>query len=102
MSRKLFSVLSLLLIVIGGSFIKPVISGTVAKTTDDVNRARGYSLFYQMVNIGSFSGKTFAKPLRTELGLEYINFYAAAISFIIFENQSGMISTLPRIRQKRL
>jgi dipeptide/tripeptide permease len=79
---KHFSILSLLLIVAGGSFIKPVISGTVAKTTDDVNRARGYSLFYQMVNIGSFSGKTFAKPLRTELGLEYINFYAAAISFI--------------------
>jgi hypothetical protein len=35
-----------------------------------------------MVNIGSFSGKTFAKPLRTELGLEYINFYAAVISLI--------------------
>jgi dipeptide/tripeptide permease len=79
---KLFSIFSLLLIVAGGSFIKPVISGTVAKTTDDANRARGYSLFYQMVNIGSFSGKTFAKPLRTELGLEYINFYAAVISFI--------------------
>jgi dipeptide/tripeptide permease len=79
---KFFSILSLLLIVVGGSFIKPVISGTVAKTTDDINRARGYSLFYQMVNIGSFSGKTFAKPLRTELGLEYINYYAAAISLV--------------------
>jgi len=79
---KTFSIVSLLCIVAGGSFIKPVISGTVAKTTDQINRARGYSLFYQMVNIGSFSGKTFAKPLRTELGLEYINFYAAAISFV--------------------
>jgi dipeptide/tripeptide permease len=61
---KFVSILSLFLIVAGGSFIKPVISGTVAKTTDDANRARGYSLFYQMVNIGAFGGKTVAKPLR--------------------------------------
>ncbi|MEJ2537708.1 MAG: MFS transporter, partial [Calditrichia bacterium] len=79
---KAFSIISLLLVVIGGSFVKPVIAGTVAKTTDDINRARGYSLFYQMVNIGSFSGKTIAKPLRTELGLEYINYYAAIVALI--------------------
>ncbi len=79
---KLIAILSLALILIGGSFVKPVISGTVAKTTDEVNRARGYSLFYQMVNIGAFGGKTIAKPLRTELGLEYINFYAGAMAFI--------------------
>lgn len=78
---KFVSILSLFLIVVGGSFIKPVISGTVAKTTDNTNRARGYSLFYQMVNIGAFGGKTVAKPLRTELGLEYINFYASIVAF---------------------
>ncbi|GAB4380926.1 MAG: MFS transporter [Calditrichia bacterium] len=82
LTLKPFTLLSLLLIVLGGSFVKPIISGTVAKTTDEANRARGYSLFYQMVNIGAFGGKTFAKPLRTELGLEYINFYAAIIAFI--------------------
>lgn len=90
---KIASIISLFLIVAGGSFVKPVISGTVAKTTDDVNRARGYSLFYQMINIGAFGGKTIAKPLRTELGLEYINFYAAAVAlaaliivFILYKN----------------
>ena len=80
--HKLSAVLSLALILLGGSFVKPVISGTVAVTTDETNRARGYSLFYQMVNIGAFSGKTIAKPLRTELGLEYINFYAASMAFV--------------------
>lgn len=80
--EKLFAIFSLLLILLGGSFVKPVISGTVAKTTDHVNRARGYSLFYQMINIGAFGGKTVAKPLRTGLGLEYINFYAAAMAFV--------------------
>ncbi len=79
---KIFAIISLAFIVFGGSIVKPVITGTVAKTTDEVNRARGYSLFYQMVNIGAFGGKTIAKPLRTELGLEYINFYAAIVAFI--------------------
>ena len=79
---KLVSLLSLFFIMIGGSFVKPVIAATVAKTTDQLNRARGYSLFYQMVNIGSFAGKTIAKPLRTELGLEYINYYAALMALI--------------------
>lgn len=82
MPEKTFSIIALLFVVFGGSIIKPVITGTVAKTTDEVNRARGYSLFYQLVNIGAFTGKSIAKPLRTELGLEYINFYAAFVAFL--------------------
>ena len=74
--------LSLTLILLGGSFVKPIITGTVAKSSDDVNRARAYSIFYQMVNIGAFLGKTIAKPLRTELGLKYINFYSATMAAI--------------------
>jgi len=37
-----------------------------------------------MVNIGAFLGKTFAYPLRIELGLESINLYAASMTFIAF------------------
>jgi hypothetical protein len=35
-----------------------------------------------MVNVGSFLGKTFAYPLRVEWGVESINFYSAAMTFI--------------------
>jgi dipeptide/tripeptide permease len=79
---KFVAIVSLMLIMIGGSFVKPVISGTVAKSSDDAHRARAFSLFYMMVNIGSFSGKTIARPLRVELGIQYINFYSAAMSLI--------------------
>ncbi len=72
---------ALAIIILGGSIIKPVISGTVAKCSDEAHRARAFSIFYMVVNIGAFTGKTAAKPLRTELGLEYINFYAAAMAF---------------------
>ncbi len=73
---------SLIVLMIGGSFIKSIITGTVAKTTDKETRARGYSIFYGLVNVGAFLGKTFAYPLRIEWGLVSINFYASVMSLI--------------------
>ncbi|RJP70971.1 MAG: MFS transporter [Ignavibacteriales bacterium] len=73
---------SLIILMFGGSFIKSIITGTVAKTTTQETRAKGYSIFYGMVNVGSFLGKTFAYPLRVEWGVESINFYSAAMTFI--------------------
>jgi len=73
------------LIVLGGSFIKSVITGTVAKETTKDNRARGYSIFYAMVNIGAFSGKTIVKPLREAMGntgLIWISYFSAAMTLI--------------------
>lgn len=75
----------LLLIVIGGSFIKSVISGTVAKETTESTRAQGFALFYMMVNLGAFTGKTVVDPLRKSLGdvgLVYLNFFAASMTLI--------------------
>ncbi|WP_282015431.1 MFS transporter [Marinifilum flexuosum] len=72
-----------IVIMVGGSFIKSVITGTVAKETTESNRARGFSIFYMMVNIGSFSGKTIVKPLREAMGNEglvNLNFFSAAMT----------------------
>ncbi len=73
---------SMIIIMIGGSFIKSVITGTVAKETSTANRARGFSIFYAMVNIGSFSGKTLVYPIRMELGLVYVNFLSAGFTLL--------------------
>lgn len=73
---------SLLLIMIGGSFIKSVISGTVARESNTGNRARAYSIFYWMVNIGAFSGKMFAYPIRMDLDVVYIQYYSSALSLL--------------------
>jgi dipeptide/tripeptide permease len=79
---KISVIFFLAVLMIGASFIKPLITGTVAKTSNEVNRARAFSIFYWMVNIGSFSGKTVVPWIRKGIGLEYINFFSAGMSFI--------------------
>ena len=77
----------MMIIMFGGSFIKSVITGTVAKETNDSNRAKGFSIFYMMVNFGAFSGKTLVKPLREsmgDLGLINLNYFSAGMTFIAF------------------
>ena len=79
---KLAVIPAFLILMFGGSFIKSIISGTVAKTTTEETRAKGFSIFYGIVNVGAFLGKTIAYPIRIELGVEMINFFAAAMTFI--------------------
>lgn len=71
---------ALFIVMIGGSFVKSLITGTVALTTTEQTRAKGYSIFYLMVNIGAFLGKTFAYPLRLDYGLTTVNLFSGIIS----------------------
>ncbi len=73
----------LFVLMIGGSFIKSIISASVAKETTEATRAKGYSIFYMMVNIGAFTGKTIIDPLRDIIGEQayiYINYFAALMT----------------------
>jgi dipeptide/tripeptide permease len=75
----------LALIVLGGAFVKPVITGTVAKSSNSLNRARAFSIFYMVVNIGSFTGKTIVAPMRIQMGVETVPFFSAGASlFALF------------------
>jgi dipeptide/tripeptide permease len=75
----------LALIILGGAFVKPVITGTVAKSSNSLNRARAFSIFYMVVNIGSFTGKTIVAPMRIQMGVETVPFFSAGASlFALF------------------
>lgn len=78
--RKHLVLLSMTAVMLGGALVKPIITGTVARSSDPASRARAFSLFYMMVNIGSFLGKTVAKPVRTELGLGALPLLSAAVA----------------------
>ncbi len=72
----------LALIVLGGAIVKPVITGTVSKSSTEANRARAFSLFYMVVNIGSFTGKTIVAPMRIQMGVDKVPFFSAGASLL--------------------
>jgi dipeptide/tripeptide permease len=75
-------IVGLVLIVIGGAFVKPVITGTVSTSSDATNRARAFSIFYMVVNIGSFTGKTIVAPMRIEMGVETVPWFSSGASLL--------------------
>ena len=72
----------LTLIILGGAIVKPVISGTVSKSSNEATRARAFSIFYMVVNIGSFTGKTIVAPIRIDMGVENVPYFSAAASLV--------------------
>ena len=74
--------LALSLVVIGGSFVKPVITGTAAKSSNEANRARAFSIFYMMVNVGSFTGKTIVAPIRIQMGVGNVPLFSSAAALV--------------------
>lgn len=84
------ALLALSLIMVGGAMVKPVITGTAARCSDEHNRARAYAIFYQIVNVGAFTGKLIVEPIRSLFrdeaagvsGLLQINRYAAGCALV--------------------
>jgi dipeptide/tripeptide permease len=74
--------LGLLAVAIGGAFVKPIITGTASKSSTAANRARAFSIFYMVVNIGSFTGKTIVAPIRIQMGVENVPYFSAAAAFV--------------------
>ncbi len=46
--------LGLLVMATGSGLFKPIISGTIARSTDDSNSAFGFGIYYWMINLGAF------------------------------------------------
>ncbi len=56
--------LAYMLVAVGAGTFKPVIIGTISKTTDDRTSSMGFGIFYMMVNIGGFVGPIVAGIVR--------------------------------------
>ena len=69
--------LAFMLVAIGAGTFKPVIIGTITKTTNDKTSSMGFGIFYMMVNIGGFIGPIIAGVVRA-ISWEYV-FIASAI-----------------------
>ncbi len=73
---------SLIIMAIGAGFFKPVISGTIAKNTNEHNSTLGFGIFYWSINLGAFLFPLILVPILKSISYSYI-FYMAAIVAII-------------------
>lgn len=72
-----FVFLSLLLMATGAGFFKPLISGTIARSTDESNSGLGFGIFYWTINLGAFIFPLLLIPMLKEIGWNYIFIMAA-------------------------
>ena len=68
---------ALLCVGIGASIFKPLIVGTVGRTSNKKNGSLAFGIFYMMVNIGGFVGPLLATMLRSQ-GWEYVFYTSSA------------------------
>ncbi len=63
---------SLAIVAISGGFLKPVITGTVVRTSPPGRETEGFGIFYRMVNSGSVVGKSLAYLVRRFVTLRLV------------------------------
>ena len=72
-----------LLLAIGSALFKPIISATVAKTTDKETSSIGFGIFYMMVNVGAFIGP-FVTGFVRKFSWDYVFYSSAAVIAVNF------------------
>lgn len=71
---------SLLFMVMGAGFFKPLISGTIARETTGENSSLGFGIFYWTINLGAFLFPLFLVPFLKSYSYTYIFFAAAFLT----------------------
>ena len=80
----LFVACILLLPALGISLVKPCVVGTTARASKPNVRSVGYSLYYTMVNIGSFAGPYIAGWAHARFGVDRVFRISALSVFAMF------------------
>jgi len=68
---------SLLFMVLGAGCFKPIISGTIARSTNESNSTLGFGIFYWSINLGAFVFPLILIPILKDISWSYIFFMAA-------------------------
>ena len=79
---------------VGAALFKPVISATIAKTTNDSTSSIGFGIFYMMVNIGAFFGPMVTLLFKSNYILVfYISAGIIALNFVLllFYKEPGRV-----------
>jgi dipeptide/tripeptide permease len=64
---------SLIIMAVGAGAFKPMISGTIARETDESNSTLGFGIFYWSINLGAFLFPLILVPyIKNTFGWEYV------------------------------
>ncbi|MFA6569907.1 MAG: MFS transporter, partial [Bacteroidota bacterium] len=63
---------SLVIMGLGAGTFKPVISGTIARVTDEKNSTLGFGIFYWTINLGAFIFPMFIVPALKSINWTYV------------------------------
>lgn len=63
---------SLILTVLGAGTFKPIISGTIARTTTEKNSTLGFGIFYWSINLGAFIFPLILVPILKSMSWSYV------------------------------
>ncbi|MCU7494942.1 MAG: peptide MFS transporter [Ignavibacteria bacterium] len=69
--------LSLLMMVLGAGTFKPIISGTIARSTNESNSTLGFGIYYWSINLGAFIFPLVLIPYLKSISWSYIFLMAA-------------------------
>ena len=75
--------LFLLIMATGSGLFKPIITGTVARTTTKENSGFGFGVYYWSINLGAFLAPFFVSWIRREFRWEYVFFASALWCFLM-------------------
>lgn len=95
---------SYIFLAVAGALFKPVITGMIAKTTDEETSSVGFGIFYMVVNIGGFIGPFIAGFLY-KINWNYIflmSMITIAINYIFiffFFKEPGRVSSSEKLLQ---
>lgn len=69
--------ISLIFMAIGAGTFKPIISGTIARSTNESNSTLGFGIFYWSINLGAFLFPLILVPILKDISYSYIFIMAA-------------------------
>ncbi len=73
---------ALLLVAFGASIVKPTVTGTVQKTSLSALAAVGFSIYYMLVNIGSFIAHNLSGQVADLMGVVSVFWFSAGAAVV--------------------
>lgn len=73
---------SLAFMAVGAGIFKPVISGTIARTTTEKNSSIGFGIYYWMINVGAFAGPVVVSVVKG-FSWKYVFMASSLYSFLM-------------------